>query len=174
MFPPLPLNAVKVWLQTGLEAAVSTYLESENAATPLGKESIPAPRMFLARLKTDADMLDLSASSPATFAFGDVIVQGGGISVKIGDRTSLNVQSKRLNHSYGEHHTTHGEHHIFAVGYGGLEWEHCFVAGFNQVPEGCAQGARAADRHLSSTLLGVVRCLSSRGGNGTFLGEHRT
>lgn len=44
-----------------------TYLESENAATPLGRESIPAPRMFLARLKTDADMLDLSASSPAAF-----------------------------------------------------------------------------------------------------------
>ena len=29
------------------------YLESEKAATPLGKESIPAPIMFLARLKTD-------------------------------------------------------------------------------------------------------------------------
>lgn len=49
-------------------AATCTHLESENAATPLGKESIPAPRMFLARLKTDADMLDLSASRSAAFA----------------------------------------------------------------------------------------------------------
>lgn len=64
---------------------VHTYLESEKAATPLGKESIPAPRMFLARLNTDADMLDLSESSPAAaFARGVAagarfISVGGGV-----------------------------------------------------------------------------------------------
>lgn len=43
-------------------AHTHTHLESENAATPLGSESIPAPITFFTKLNTDCDMLDLSAS----------------------------------------------------------------------------------------------------------------